>query len=151
MPSFLLKILPFLFLTVTACSHLEEEVTDTQAFTVSRARVWEALIQVFSPYKLQTSNEETGLIKTELIVGPTVWTPAHDKNKDTSGISYYITAQLTYERPHSTVTIKKDIQQKKGFLSSSQTILSDFLEEQILFYRLERELRIKQLIKKYGQ
>ena len=151
MPPSFSKILPFLFLTVTACTHLEDEITDTQVFTASRARVWEALIQAFNSYKLQISNEETGLIKTELIVGPAVWTPAHDKNKNTSGINYHITAQLIYERPYATVTIRKNMKRKKGFLSSSQTIPSDFLEEQILFYRLERELYIKRLIKKYGQ
>ena len=140
-----------LFLIPTACTHLEDEAADTEVFTASRSRVWEALIQVFSPYKLQVSDEEKGLIKTKLITGSNVWTPAHDEDKDTSGISYHITAKLIYDKPHATVTIIKKIKQKRGFLSDSKTIPSDLMEEQLLLYRLGRELRIKRLIRKYGR
>ena len=141
----------FLLLVLTACLSLEDETRDTQVFTVPRTKVWEALVQVFSPYKIQISDEEKGLIKTEVITGANVWTPAHDRDRNTSGISYTITAQLIYEKPQTTVIIKKDIKRKKGFLSSSQTLSSDFLEEGVLLYRLERELRIKRLLKKYSQ
>ena len=141
----------FLLLVLTACVSVEDEREDTQIFTASRAKVWEALVQVFSSYKIQISDEEKGLIKTEVITGADVWTPAHDRDRDTSGISYTITARLIYEKPHATVIIKKDIKQEKGFLSSSQTPLSDFLEEGVLFYRLGRELHIKRLIKKYSR
>ena len=140
-----------LLLVLTACSSLDNKAEDTQVFTAPRTEVWEALVQVFSPYKIQISDEEKGLIKTEVITGADVWTPAHDRDRNTSGISYTITAQLIYEKPHATVIIEKDIKWKKGFLSSSQTLPSDFLEEGILFYRLSRELRIKRLIKKYSQ
>ena len=142
----------FLLLVLTACVSLENETEDTQqVFTASRTKVWESLVQVFSPYKIQISDEEKGLIRTEVISGANVWTPAHDRDRNTSGISYTITAQLIYEKPHATVLIKKDINRKKGFLSSSQTQPSDFLEEGLLLYRLKRELHIKRLIKKYGQ
>ena len=151
MTSLPLKILICFLLIPTACTHLEEEAADTEVFMASRSRVWEALIQVFSPYKLQISDEEKGLIKTKLITGSKVWTPAHDEDKDTSGISYYITAKLIYDKPHATVTITKKMKRKKGFLSDSKTIPSDLMEEQLLLYRLGREIRIKRLIKKYGQ
>ena len=151
MTSFPLKILICLLLIPTACTHLEDEAADIEVFTASRSRVWEALIQVFSAYKLQISDEEKGLIKTRLITGSNVWTPAHDEDKDISGISYYITAKLIYDKPHATVTITKKIKQKKGFLSDSKTIPSDLMEEQQLLYRLGRELRIKRLIKRYAR
>ena len=147
-----LKVLTaFFFLISTSCMHMEEEAADTEVFTASRSKVWEALIQVFTPYKLEISDEERGLIKTKLILGSNVWTPAHDEDKDISGVNYYITAKLVYDKPHATVTITKKMKQKKGFLFDSKTIPSDLMEEQLLLYRLGRELRIKKLIKKYGR
>ena len=147
-----LKVLTaFFFLISTSCTHMEEDAADTEVFTASRSKVWEALIQVFTPYKLEISDEERGLIKTKLILGSNVWTPAHDEDKDISGVNYYITAKLVYDKPHATVTITKKMKQKKGFLFDSKTIPSDLMEEQLLLYRLGRELRIKKLIKKYGR
>ena len=141
----------FFFLTLSACSHLEEDAENTEVFTASRSKVWEALIQVFSPYKLALSDEEQGLLQTKLITGSKVWTPAHDENKNTTGISYHLRAKLIYDKPHATVIISKKIKQKKGFLFDSKTIPSDLMEERLLLYRLGRELRIKKLIKRYAQ
>ena len=152
MTSLPLKIFVFLFfLTSLSCSHLEEDAANTKVFTASRSKIWEALIQVFSPYKLALSDEERGLIKTKPITGTNVWTPAHNEDKDTSGISYQLSAKLLYDKPHATVTITKKITQKKGFLFESKKIPSNLMEEQLLLYRLGRELRIKNLIKKYAQ
>ena len=138
----------FLFISV-GCSSLEEDSPDTRIFKAPRSVVWEALIQAFSSYKLKSSDEERGLIETELITGTDVWTPAHDEERDTLGFQNRITAQLFYSKPHATVIIKKKLKRKRGFLSRSEKLPSDFLEEEVLLYRLEREIHIRRMIQKY--
>ena len=141
-----------LFLLITGCASLDERegdpTTTEKKFEVEKEIAWEALLEVFKPYPKATINEENGFIETEELRGSQVWQPAHSR-KRTSGIIYYkLKAILTEDPPYIHARIKKTIKRKRDFISKPETVASDFLEEQVLLYRLGREIQIKRLVQK---
>lgn len=139
-------------LFITGCSSLEDREESPaiaeKKFEVEKNVAWEALIEVFKSYPKATINEENGLIETEELRGSQIWQPIHTK-KQTSGIIYYkLKAVLTEDPPYTYVRIKKTIKRKRDFFTKTETVASDLLEEQMLFYRLGREIQVKRLIQK---
>ena len=55
---------------------------------------------------------------------------------------------ITNNKESTRVTIEKKIEIFKDFISETKSVPSDGLEEQTLFYRIERELIIGQALKK---
>ena len=135
-------------LLLIACSSLEERSLGEKEFEVERNIAWEALVEVFKPYPKATINEEIGVIETEELRGFQVWQPAHQKKQEDGIIYYSLKAVLTEEPPYVFVKVKKTIKRKRDFFSKMEAVASDFLEEQMLLYRMGREIQVKRLIQK---
>ena len=127
---------------IISCVHTEHEL-NSQFFQAPREKVWEVLVAVLKSYPLKTIDERKGYIETEVLGTDHFWVAPHQKNQDFSGYSSVIIVRLDYQKPMARVFIDKKVYKQKGFISSKEEIPSDFLEETILFYRVNRELNLQ--------
>ena len=137
-----------LALFLLSCTHVEE-MSNKQIFKAPREKVWEVLVEVLKSYPLKTIEEQRGFIETEVLKANQFWKAPHQKNQDFSGYSAQLIVKLDYKKPYARVFIYKKIYKQKGFISSKEEVLSDLLEENILLYRIARELQIRALLEKY--
>ena len=121
-----------------------------RSFEAPREKVWEALVVVFKPYPMKIIEGDRGYIETEPLKGSRLWKAPGQKSSALSGHSAVITARISGAGPVIRVFIHKRLYRRKGFISQEEEILSDGLEEAILFRRLALELRVKSLMEKTG-
>ncbi len=103
-------------------------------------------------YTIASENQDFGVIETDYVKSVDGWLPP-DKTKPE-----YISARYkliftfakgrTDNRESTRLTIEKKIEVFKDFISETQIIPSDGLEEMALFYRIEREIIVAQALKK---
>ena len=142
---------PFIVLLsvfLVSCAHTDEEA-NSQFFNAPREKVWEVLVAVFKDYPLKTIDEQRGYIETEVLKADRFWKAPHHKNLDFSGYSSVILISLEYKKPMARVFIDKKIYKQKGFISSKKEVPSDLLEENLLLYRVARELTVRSQLKKF--
>lgn len=130
-----------------SCNHFEEQ-SNSQTFNAPREKVWEVLVAIFKSYPLKTIDEQKGYIETEVLKADQFWVPPHQKNLDFSGHSSFIIVKLDYKKPIARVFISKKVYKQKGFISSKEEVPSDLLEENVLLYRVARELSIRSRLNK---
>lgn len=106
------------------------------------------MVAVLKSYPLKTIDEQKGYIETEVLKADRFWKAPHQKNLDFSGYSSVIIARLDYERPIARVFIDKKVYKQKGFISSKKEIPSNLLEENLILYRIARELSIRSQLSK---
>lgn len=114
-----------------------------EKYAFSRTQTWKALVSILKSYPIKTIDAQKGYIETKTLKGNDFWKAPHKKNKNTNGLSAVIKIYLFYKKPYSIVEIQKEVYQQTSFFSDPKKIKSDLLEEQSLFYRLERELSIR--------
>lgn len=145
------KFLYLLFsLLLLSCTHVEEEeMSNQQVFRYPRETVWEVLVAVLKSYPLKTVDEQKGYIETEVLKADQFWKAPYQRNQDFSGYSSQLIVKMDYRRPDARVFVYKKIYKQRGFISSKEEVLSDLVEENILLYRIARELKIKAFLEKH--
>ena len=97
-------------------------------------------------YPIAVSDMESGILKTKFVQNEQMWQAPHQKTPQLSGYRYTLTIQILKVKDSKSVqvTITKDIEHKKDFISEYKKIKTDGLEEITLFYRIQRELLFRQ-------
>lgn len=145
---------------LSACASFEDSENDKNTekinstpqriFFASYDKVWRAT-QAALHYPIAAQNEETGYLETDFIRGIDGWI-APEQKPPSFGISYRLLISFvrgkTEGRESTRVTINKKIMLKRDFVSEPKDIVSDGLEEEVLFYRIERELVIYEALRK---
>lgn len=113
--------------------------------------VWRAT-QLALKYPIAVNNMDNGVIETDNVRAIDGFqSPIADKDPS-SGIQYKITITLAkgrYDgREAVRLNIRKKIERRRDFFSDAEELDSDGLEEQVLFYRIERELIIEDALKR---
>jgi hypothetical protein len=113
--------------------------------------VWRAA-QLSLRYPIASNNMDHGILETDYIkaddgfISPTV------DDVPSSGIRYKITLTLAKGKVEGKesvrVTITKNLERRRDFFSDPEPLVSDGLEEKIIFYRMERELLIDEALRK---
>jgi hypothetical protein len=111
-------------------------------------KVWRATQKSMAKFPLQVNNVETGQIETEVLRGSQRWSPPHQRPKNEPGLRTQmlvklIAGQNAEGRASTEVAIEKRMTLEKNFFAQGQLIPSDGLEEDALFYRIERELTLE--------
>ena len=113
--------------------------------------VWKAAHSAIR-YTIANENQDYGVIETDYIKAVDGWLPPDQTRPQYKSARYKLImgfAKGTTNGKESTrVTIEKKIEVFKDFISETQIVPSDGLEEQSIFYRIERELIIAQALKK---
>lgn len=127
------------------------QVTPQRVYYASFDQVWRAAHTVIR-YTIANENQETGYLETEYIKAADGWLPPETERKPSSGLRYKLV--LTFakgridNRDSTRVTIEKKMEVMRDFFSDPEKLVSDGLEEKVLFYRFERELLITEALKK---
>ncbi len=137
-----LFVVSSLLMLAISCTHTEKQGAN-QLFHAPRDEVWEVLVAVLKSYPLKTIDEQKGYIETEILGADLFWRAPHQKRLDLSGYSSVITVTLDYEKPVTRVFIYKKVYKQRGFISSKEEVPSDLMEENILLYRVARELNVR--------
>lgn len=113
--------------------------------------VWRAA-QLALKYPIAINNMDHGVLETDTVKGDDGFVAPHQDRPPSSGVRYKILMTLargrTEGRDSVKVTIQKVMERKRDFFSEAESLQSDGLEEQALFYRIERELVIDEALKK---
>ncbi|MFZ4404207.1 MAG: hypothetical protein ACOYOK_08920 [Pseudobdellovibrionaceae bacterium] len=120
-------------------------------FLASYDNVWRATHSALR-YPIAIDNQDTGVIETEMIKAVDGWTSATAEQPPPSGLKYKLVILIVkgkVDGQNSTrVSIEKKSTLSKDFFSDPELIDSDGLEEKSIFYRIERELVIMNVLKK---
>lgn len=130
---------------------LIEKASQQKIYYANYDLVWKAAHSAIR-YTIANENQDYGLIETDYIKAVDGWLPPDQTRPQYKSARYKLIlsfAKGQYNGKESTrVTIEKKIEVFKDFISETQIVQSDGLEEQSIFYRIERELIIAQALKK---
>ena len=128
-----------------------EKASQQKIFYANYDLVWKAAHSAIR-YTIASENQDYGLLETDFIKAVDGWLPP-DQISPTYKSSRYklifsFAKGVTNGKESTRVTIEKKIEIFKDFISETQSVQSDGLEEQSLFYRIERELIVGQALKR---
>lgn len=128
-----------------------EKASQQKIFFADYDIVWKAAHSAIR-YTIANENQEYGVIETDYIKSVDGWLPPFQSKPQYKSARYKLIFNFAKGevngRDSTRVTIEKKIEVFKDFISETQFVPSDGLEEQSLFYRMERELIIAQALKK---
>ncbi len=128
-----------------------QKASNQKVFFAPYDLVWKAAHSVIK-YTIASENQDFGVIETDYVKSVDGWLPPDKTKPEYKSARYKITLTFakgkTDQRESTRITIEKKIEVFKDFISETQNIPSDGLEEMTLFYRIEREILITQALKK---
>ena len=128
-----------------------EKSSRQKIFFASYDLVWKAAHSAIK-YTIANENQDYGVIETDFIKAVDGWLPPNQTRPPFKSARYKLTLSFakgnTNGRNSTRVTIEKKIEIFRDFISETQVMQSDGLEEQTIFYRIEREIVIAQALKK---
>lgn len=122
-----------------------------KVFPYNYESVWRAA-QLTLKYPIAVNNMENGVLETEWVRGIDGFLAPGASREPSAGIRYKISLMLVKGKLDGKqsvrMTIAKKMERQKDFFSDVDTLVSDGLEEKVLFYRIEREILIEEALKK---
>jgi hypothetical protein len=130
---------------------LIEKASQQKIFYANYDLVWKAAHAALK-YTIANENQDYGLIETDYIKAVDGWLPPGQLSPTYKSSRYKLIFSfakgMQSGKESTRVTIEKKIETFKDFISETQIVPSDGLEEQTLFYRMERELIIGAALKR---
>jgi hypothetical protein len=106
-------------------------------------------------YPQRVDNTEAGIFETDYVKGDARFRPPQQKEPFSPGYRYRILVRLvrgrTDDRPATKVQISKKSELVRDFFSDANSLKSDGLEEQVILYRISRELQLARAIAKANE
>lgn len=140
---------------VTATERLAAREGDgpySRVFYANYEDVEVALKQSMIRYPQKVDNTEAGIFETDFIRGEARFKPPHKAVAYSPGFRYRLLVRLVRgraeERPAIKVQITKKAEVIRDFFSDADSMKSDGLEEQVILYRIGRELQLARAIAK---
>lgn len=126
---------------------VEEAHTYEHEFDAGFEETWRAVQQAIISYPLKVNNMELGQVQTTAIRGNSQFHPPHEPKAKGGGHRYYLTINVIKLNPHLTrVTILKDVAVYRDFVSKPEAKASDGYEENMILYRIGREIDIEKIL-----
>lgn len=130
-----------------------QQINKQKTYVASYDSVWRAAHAVLK-YPIAQENQDTGVIETEYIKAIDGWNPPDATKAPSSGVRYKLTLMIAKgksgNRESVRVTVDKKMEILRDFFSPPETMSSDGLEEKIIFYRIEQELKINEALRRAG-
>lgn len=140
----------WILLVVVGCSsssRVDVPRTFEREFAANFDETWRAVQQSIISYPLKINNMELGQVQTTSIRGNTQFKPPHDAKLKSGGHRYNLSINVLKVSPGVTrVSILKDVAVFRDFVSRPETKGSDGLEENMILYRISRELEIEKVL-----
>ncbi|MAE73390.1 MAG: hypothetical protein CL675_04795 [Bdellovibrionaceae bacterium] len=152
------KCMLSLLVVLSGCSLFSKEdtgLTETmdahkEVFYYEYEKVWRATQVALAKYPIKLNDQDAGLLETEVIPARKIWTPPHKAEKHPFAHQYRLAIKAikgkSQGRPAVQLRITKYKTRQKDFFSDSDRLPSDGLEEEMLLYRIRRELLIQKAL-----
>ena len=151
----------FICLTFSGCSLLDRQpesadkiikkASNQKIYFAPYDLVWKSAHTAIK-YTIASENQDFGIIETDYVKAVDGWLPPDKTKPDFKSGRYKLIFTFakgkTDGRESTRLTIEKKIEVFRDFVSETQVIPTDGLEELTLFYRIEREIIIAQALKK---
>lgn len=128
-----------------------ERTVSTRVYYSSYESVWRAA-QLALKYPIAINNMDNGMLETDWVRALEGFAPPGQAKLPSSGIRYKITINMvkgrTSGRESVRVNLRKNIERQRDFFSEPEPMVTDGLEENVILYRIERELIIQDALKK---
>lgn len=128
-----------------------ERASKQKIFFASYDLIWRAAHSAIK-YTIANENQDFGIIETDYIKSVDGWLPPDQTKPLNKSARYKLVLNFakgnTGGRESTRITIEKKIEVFRDFISETQLVSSDGLEEQSIFYRIEREILIDRALKK---
>lgn len=158
---FLLPVLLLPAVLFSGCSLFEKQPesidqiiqksSNQKIFFANYDIVWKAAHTAIK-YTIASENQDFGVIETDYVKSVDGWLPPDKTKPEYKSARYKLIFTFakgkTDGRESTRITIEKKIEVFKDFISETQVIPSDGLEEMALFYRIEREIIIGNALKR---
>lgn len=115
-------------------------------FSFTKQEVWRASLIALSSYPLEASNFDQGSIKTKVLIEEQSWKPIF--RSPNSDYIYTIDLNIFDSDYGVRVSIDKELRRKANFNRNEQIVKTEKVEEDLILYRIQRELIIDRIIKK---
>ncbi len=137
-------LISFFLLTLSLISTNSFAKTYSQAFLSDYSVVWKGILISLLKYPLDKNNEESGEITTSLIKPGAAFTPLHriPNSKEIYQLFIQVQKRKLNNKNIVLVNIEKKTLIKGNFISKEQNIKSDGIEENVILYRIAREIKI---------
>ena len=104
-------------------------------------------------YAVKEDNLDLGSFETENIRGDKMFkTPTEEPTPVSSGLRYHILIHTIKGkvdgRIATRIVLKKIVEKSRDFLSEAEPLASDGVEENVIFYRIQRELTLDRALKR---
>lgn len=104
-------------------------------------------------YPVKEDNLDLGSFETENVRGDKMFkTPAEEPMPVSSGLRYHISIHTIKGkvdgRIATRIVLKKIVEKSRDFLSEAELLPSDGVEENVIYYRIQRELTIDRALKR---
>ena len=123
-----------------------------RVFFAKYEEVETALKQSMLKYPQRVDNTEAGIFETDYVKGDARFKPPHENVEYSSGMRYRILIRLVRGKTEAKQAVKvvvvKQIEMVRDFFSQPEQLASDGLEEEVILYRIDRELKINRAIQK---
>lgn len=128
-----------------------ERASQQKIYFANYDLVWKAAHSAIR-YTIANENQDYGVIETDFIKAVDGWLPPDQTRPQYKSARYKLILSFakgnTGGKESTRLTIEKKIEVFKDFISETQVVQSDGLEEQSIFYRIERELIIAAALKR---
>jgi hypothetical protein len=146
----MLKKLFAMALLLTSCStgpDIQVPRSFEREYNASFDETWRAVQQSIISYPLKINNMELGQVQTTAIRGNAQFKPPHEVKVKSSGYRYNLSINVIKIDPKTTrVAILKDVAIFRDFVSKPETRTSDGHEENMILYRVGREVLIEKIL-----
>lgn len=137
----------FLIIGCNSVPDVEVPRTFEREYAANFDETWRAVQQTIVAYPLKINNMELGQVQTTPIRGNTQFKPPHEARVKSGGHRYNLSINILKVSPSVTrVSILKDIAVYRDFVSKPETKGSDGYEENMILYRVGRELEIEKIL-----
>ncbi len=149
----ILFFISLIFLSSCASTPEPAPLSYSRVFKAKFEEVWRACQQALIKYPMRINNMDTAVLQTEYIKGRRAFRPPTKQGEYPSSYRYrlqirLVRGNLNPQEEAIKVTIAKDAEAKKDFFSDPKKLESDGLEENVILYRIEREIQIERVLQK---
>ncbi len=106
-------------------------------------------------YPVKEDNLDAGIFETDYIKGDRMYRAPGSHDRIESGVRYRIQIHTIKGKvdgkPATQLILKKVIDKTRDFFAEAEPLASDGLEENIIFYRVQRELSIAKAVKRAAE
>lgn len=158
------RVLLFICLSLmTACSSASKKITERlkidepvrKAYLAKYEDVEAAIKQAMIKYPVAQDNTEAGIFETDYVKGDQRFRSPLQEKDFSSGYRYKINIRLVRgkaeSKPAVIVLVTKKIELARDFFGTPERVASDGLEEDVILYRIGREIAISRAISKANE